>query len=457
MIDIMFKMNGKHSNPAKLILPFYTIDTLRNRIGWIINIRWIELFGVLVAIPISQRVLHLPIAYPQLYTISAIVLGFNLIYFFLFRYFPFRNFQQELTFTEIQLILDLIIISFLVHYIGGISNPFFFIYMVAIIISGVLLPLNLPYVNAAIAVILLTIWTILEYHRIVPVYPISEEPLRLSVITISLGAFYILIFTTTFVIKDFITGYRQLKRLVDEKSRQLENTMQERDKIFRFTAHELKSPITTLRSMLAVIEEVYSSKLNDEVADMLNRAVMRTDQILLMVKDMIDVTQYHHGSREKVIEEVNFEDWIETVTTQFYDYAEQKNISIAINKQNKEEMVRLDTPAIEKVLANLINNAIRYSPPNSQVTVTPFVKRNVFGFAVQDAGIGISKEDQTKIFEEFYRGKNARELERLGSGLGLPLVKQIVEQYQGNIFVESELEKGSTFTIEMPKIPLAIE
>ena len=120
-------------------------------------------------------------------------------------------------------------------------------------------------------------------------------------------------------------------------------------------------------------------------------------------------------------------------------------------------MVRLDTPAIEKVLANLINNAIRYSPPNSQVTVTPFVKRNVFGFAVQDAGIGISKEDQTKIFEEFYRGKNARELERLGSGLGLPLVKQIVEQYQGNIFVESELGEGSTFTIELPKNPLAIE
>jgi hypothetical protein len=75
----MAKTNGRQSKPAKLILPFYTLDTLRNRIGWIINIRWIELFGVLSVIPISQRVLHLPIAYPQLYTISAIILGLNLI------------------------------------------------------------------------------------------------------------------------------------------------------------------------------------------------------------------------------------------------------------------------------------------------------------------------------------------------------------------------------------------
>ncbi|MBN2601488.1 MAG: HAMP domain-containing histidine kinase, partial [Candidatus Marinimicrobia bacterium] len=353
--------NGKNNKPAKLILPFHTLDTLRIRIGWIINIRWVTIFGLLSAIPISQRMLHFQIAYPQLFIIAAILVGLNLLYFFLFRYYPFKSFRQEFTFTEIQLVMDLIIISFLVHYIGGIGNPFFFIYIVNIIISGVLFLGNVPYVNAIIAVVLLTIWSILEYNGIVENYTIRAEPIRLSVLITSLCAFYVLIFATTYVIKDFISGYRHLKKLIDEKSEQLEDTIKERDKIFRFTAHELKSPLTTLRSMLAVIEEVYSKKMNAEVADMISRAVIRTDQVLDMVKDMIDVTQYRHGVSERIIENINFNNWIERIVSPFRVYADRKSITITINKLTPDMNINFDGQALEKVLTNLVNNAIRYS------------------------------------------------------------------------------------------------
>lgn len=443
-------INGKEHKTVKLILPFHTLDTLRIRIGWIINLRWVALFGLLSAIPISQRILDFRIAYSELYIIAGILVGLNLVYFFLYRYFPFNNFRQELIFTEIQVIVDMILISFTVHYIGGIGNPFFFIYIVIIIISGILFLGNVPYINAVIAALLLTFWSILEYKGVVQNYTIRAEPVRLSVLITSLCAFYVLVFAATYVIKDFISGYRQLKKLIDEKSAQLENTIKERDKIFRFTAHELKSPLTTLRSMLAVIEEVYSEKMDPEIAGMIRRAVVRTDQVLDMVKDMIDVTHYRHGATDAVIEKIHLNSWVEKIVNQLRDYAKRKAIVIQVDKIDSNPTIEFDGRALEKVLINLTNNAIRYSPEGASVRITPFVKRSRFGFAVSDTGIGIAEADLPKIFDEFYRSKNAREMERLGTGLGLSLIKQIVEQYNGKIYVESELGKGSTFTVEIP-------
>ncbi len=452
----MFR-NGKNHVPVKLILPFHTLDSLRVRIGWIINIRWIIIFGLLVAIPISYQVLNFNIAYSHLYIISAVLLGLNLVYFFLFRYYPFKNFQQELAFTEIQQVIDLVVFSFLVHYIGGIENPFFFVYIVNIIISGILFIGKVPYINAMIAGLLLTLWSVLEYTGVVQNYTIRGEPISLSILITSLCAFYILIFAVTYVVRDFISGYRHMKSVIDEKSEQLENTIRERDKIFRFTAHELKSPLTTLRSLLAVIEEVYSQKLDKDVADMINRAVVRTDQVLSMVKDMIDVTHYRHGVSENVIEEVLLCQWIEKTIAPLLIDAKRKEMTVELKKHTPDISVNIDCRAMEKVIVNLVTNAIRYSPEKTIVTVTPFLKRTIFGFSVSDQGIGISEQDIGKIFDEFFRSKNAREMERLGTGLGLSLIKQIVDQFGGKIFVESELGKGSSFTIELPIKKLATE
>ena len=226
--------------------------------------------------------------------------------------------------------------------------------------------------------------------------------------------------------------------------------MQERDRIFRFTAHELKSPLTTLRSMLAVINKMYSKTMQPEAGEIIIRAEKRADQVLFMVKDMIDITQYKQGIKKKVCEIVDFEKWlIETVNLQ-KDYAVNSNVNLSIKPINKKSRICIDIPSLEKVIENLVNNAIRYSPSGAVVTVEPFVKKGTFVIKVRDTGIGIPEEDLNKIFEEFYRGNNAKQMERLGTGLGLSLVKQIIEQFGGKISVESKLGEGSVFTIEMP-------
>jgi len=438
------------SKPYKFILPFHTLETLQTRIGWLVNLRWLGIVGLLGIIPIADQLFHFELGFSQIYLLAVIFTVLNLIYFFLCKYFRFANFGQEIAFTEVQIVLDFILISFIIHYTGGISNPFYFIYLVHIIISSILYQGAWPYINATMAAFLLTLWSALEYFKAVSVYSLSGVPASLKVYLVSLAAFYILIYTATYIIRDIISGYRALKRVIDQKSEQLEQTIIERDKMFRFTAHELKSPLTTLRSMLAVIDEVYADSLQPELKEMVDRAVRRTDQVLMMVKEMIEVTQYRYGLTERKFGMVDFQDWIGKVVEQQQIYAANKKISLTIGKVSQKVSIYMDAVSLDKVLSNLITNAIRYSPAGANVTILPFLKQQCFGFCVSDTGIGISESDLAKIFEEFYRSPNAREMESLGTGLGLCLVKQIVDQYNGKIYVESQLQHGSTFTVELP-------
>ena len=159
---------------------------------------------------------------------------------------------------------------------------------------------------------------------------------------------------------------------------------------------------------------------------------------------------------EQKLDRVNFQEWIDKVVEQQQIYAANKKIALIVKKLSQSPAIYIDTVSLEKVLSNLINNAIRYSPAGAEVTILPFVKQQCFGFCVRDTGIGIAPDELSKIFEEFYRSANAREMENLGTGLGLSLVKQIVEKYNGKIFVESKIGQGSTFTVEMPYLNLQI-
>jgi len=443
------KMFG--SRTVDVVLPFHTLNTLRIRIGWFVNLRWIAVFAILSAIPIGQRMFQFDIAYSQIFLLSAVLIILNLVYFFLFKYFPFQRFRQELVFTEIQLIGDLIIISFLIHYAGGLANPFFFLYVVHIIISGILFQGSIPYINTLLVAILLTTWTILEYVGAVDVYLIEAAPMPLSLIITTLIAFYILIFTVTYVLEDFLNRYRTLHSICDMKGQLLEKTMIERDKMFRFTAHELKSPLTTLRSMLSVLDELYADKMPPEARDMITRAVQRNDQVLLMVKDMIEIAQIKQGMQEKILLIVDYEEALARIIEPQGVYARDKKIDLVIEPANQKASIYIDVPSLEKIVVNLVHNAIRYSSEGAKVTVKPFSRPGKFGLTVIDTGIGIAEEDLGKIFDEFFRGKNAKLKEKLGTGLGLSLVKQLVEQMGGQIAVSSQLGVGSQFTVEIPK------
>ena len=437
-------------NQKDLIFPFFTIGSLRLRIEWFINLRWFLIFIIFTIIEISN-IGDYRIGVNYLYIFTAILACLNIVYIFIEKYFPFKTIKQELIFAEIQMLTDIFCISFIIHFIGGIRNPFYFVYIIHIVISGIMFQRWMPYINSIFTVIILTIWTLLEYFQIVTIYPLNIVKLTLSEIAISLLSFTFLIFAITYIIMDFVSRFRGMKKVIDEKSNLLKTTMEERDKIFRFTAHELKSPLTTMRSILAIINMLHDIPHEKErMKDMIIRAEKRNDQVLEMVKDMIEITHFKQGKENKVKKKINWGEWVEDRVFVVKEYAETKKIALNYHNETFEREFVITVDSMNKIANNLINNAIRYTPDEGQVDVTAFVNSNNYGIKVKDTGIGMSPIDKEKVFQEFFRSAEARKMEKIGTGLGLSLVKEIVEKLGGEISVESELGKGSEFKVVMP-------
>ncbi len=432
-------------------LPFQTVASLKDRLMWYVNLRWIAVMVILISLPIAVKILNLNVGYNEIISTAVVLIVLNIIYFLITRHFKFTNETQQLAFAEVQIVNDLIVLSFIVHFSGGIGNPFFFLYIVQVIFSGILFPgVVLPYVNAAIAALLLTIWTIVEHFSPNKSYSLTSEPMSLSLIITSLAAFYTINFAGIYIINNFMMNFRYLKRTIDEKNALLEKSIKDRNKAFRFAAHELKSPMIAIQSTLDVVKSLYAEELRKEVRDMVFKAEKRASQVIEMIKEMISVTQYNLGIEKPVIEEIKFDEWLFNIVKQYKAFAANKKIELIFNHLKEDFLLKLDTAGFEKVAANLVNNALRYTKEGGKVIVSPFVNSENFGFSVKDTGIGIPQEDIDKIFEEFYRSKNAKEVEQLGTGLGLSLVKEIVQFYGGEISVVSELGKGSEFKISIP-------
>ncbi len=432
-------------------LPFQSVASLKERLTWYVNLRWIAVLAILIALPIGSKMLILNIGLSEIINTTIILLILNIFYSLIIRHFKFKNEFEQLAFAETQIVIDLILLSFIIHFSGGLSNPFYFMYIVQVIFSGILFPgFVLPFVNAAIAAFLLTAWTIIEFSSPQWTFNLHEERLSLSLIITSLAAFYIINFAGTYIINNFMMNFRFLKRAIDEKNTLLEKSIKDRNKAFRFAAHELKSPMIAIQSTLEVVKSLYAEELRKEVRDMVFKAEKRSSQVIDMIKEMIAVTQYNLGIEKTIVDEVNLDEWLFNIVKQYNAFAVNKKIELIFNHIAKDISVKIDTTGIEKVAANLVNNALRYTKEGGKVVVTPFYEYEHFGFVVKDTGIGIPQEDMDKIFEEFYRSKNAKEAEQLGTGLGLSLVKEIVQFYGGEISVVSELGKGSEFRVSIP-------
>lgn len=440
--------------PLHIALPFHTMEDLRMKIMWHINLRWLAIFVVLAAVPVAREMLNYNISYDEIIAVASIMIIVNIIFFFLYSFLPVKGEIYELASSEMQIVYDLVILSFLIHYAGGIENPFFILYLVPTILSGILFPgAFLPFLNATLSAVILTLWTVGEFSGFIDQIRLYEYPVSISHMIATLTAFYITNFVGIYIINNFMMRYRSLKSVIDRKNELLEKAMEDRNKAFRFAAHELKAPVTAIKSTLDVVLGLYEKNLNADIKNMLDRADTRAVQVLNMVKEMIVITQYNLGLDKTAPERVEFVSWLRQNVELQNSYARDKGIDLHFREIRKTKPVEIDKTGMETVVSNLVNNALRYTMEGGKVTVEPFIKSESFGFSVTDTGIGIDEKDIDKIFNEFYRSKQARQMEHIGTGLGLNMVKEIIKKIGGFIRVNSKPGEGSTFTITIPYEP----
>ena len=217
-------------------------------------------------------------------------------------------------------------------------------------------------------------------------------------------------------------------------------------------SHELKTPLAAIKGIIETI--IDDDAMPPEVArKFFNRVLSQTNRLNKIVQDLMQLSRFDSfRDREVNLERVDLVPVLRQVYSAFKLTAEEQQVELVLETEQEKAMVLGDSEALSQLLANLVLNGIKYTYPNTTVTMRLIVEKNFILVRVEDEGIGISPTEQQRIFERFYRVDLARSRELGGTGLGLSIVKHIADLHDGSVQVSSEEGKGSIFTLRLPSI-----
>jgi two-component system, OmpR family, phosphate regulon sensor histidine kinase PhoR len=214
-------------------------------------------------------------------------------------------------------------------------------------------------------------------------------------------------------------------------------------------SHELRSPLSTILSQIKVITDGLAGALSDKQADILQKMSRKVEGLVDLTNDLLDLSRIEAGLIVQDKGQVQLMDILEKLVEFMQPRAREKGIGLTLEKADLP-LINADPKSMEEVFSNLITNAIIYTPEGGTVTVAGEVKGDFLEIRVTDTGYGIAPDHLPLIFERFYRVKTDTTRHIVGTGLGLPIVKSIVEAHNGTIRVESREGVSSTFSIRLP-------
>lgn len=219
-------------------------------------------------------------------------------------------------------------------------------------------------------------------------------------------------------------------------------------------SHQLRTPLSAVKTYAHMLVDGYMGDINQPQKRSLRTIIAAANRMNELISTLLNVTRIESGNIVVSMKQVNLNKLIEDVTKELAVPAVEKNIQIQIDSAAAQPLnIRTDQLILKEILANLLSNAIKYSPNESPVRMTARSKGRDAEICVEDSGWGIPKEAQEQIFTKFFRAQNVSRRETSGTGLGLYLVKGLVERLGGRIWFESTEDKGTRFYVSVPKQP----
>ncbi len=246
----------------------------------------------------------------------------------------------------------------------------------------------------------------------------------------------------------------ELEKLKAENGKLKEINSAKSDMI-SISAHQLRTSLSALKWILRMFIDKDLGKITTEQEGFIQKAFDSNERMIALVNDLLTLNHADNTTIQFNFKETNVLDILEQTIFEFYGETHKKGIELIFLKPYTEiPKASCDVEMIRVVFQNLIENAIKYSQPNDKVLVSLKYNQdtNNIEISFHDTGIGIKPEDQSKIFEKFFRAENAISKEYVGSGLGLFTTKNIVEKHKGKIWFESNPENGTTFFVTLPII-----
>jgi len=448
------------------------------RLRVFVTMRWLAIIGIVVAILVASLVFNISLNTVPIYVICGLIALYNIGLFVQLRNIrhgePGSVIRQARNYSNLHIFLDLIALTAILHFTGGIENPFVFFYVFHIVLASIALNYRIVYIAATAALLMVCLLVSLEFSGFIPHVHLAGfvDPTlyhEISYVIAILVALAAILYGTTYMATAISGELRKRQRqvvnlqekLIAEKSVQLEKATQElakleeeRTRFLRFlgiAAHDLKAPLSAIQGFLWNMLGGFGGSLNDRGKHMLERSSIRITELLNLISDLLDIPRIETGQLVSEMKEISLLEVITTCVEGHLSTATTKGL--AFNREVPEALptVRGSGPRLQQVLNNLIGNGIKYT---SEGVITLRVNERERDVVVDviDTGIGIPPEEVNKIFDDFFRGSN---VETQGTGLGLSIAKRIVEAHGGKIWCESpcsETSKGSKFTFTLPKI-----
>ncbi|MBD3266926.1 hypothetical protein GF373_09675 [bacterium] len=256
---------------------------------------------------------------------------------------------------------------------------------------------------------------------------------------------------------------QQTNEYLNEANERLRELDKMKSQFVSQASHDLRTPLTAIKGSLDNLVMGIAGEINDKQKKVMSRAVKSVDRLSALVNDILDLNRIESGRVVLEKSDVPFHALVDNIINENRPAAEQKQIALLFEAAEGDYILPIDGGKMERVVGELVSNAIKYTPKQGTVTVSlyceggeaPFEPLDLMSrqshliLAVKDSGIGMSEEECEKIWERFYRTNASKKVAK-GSGLGLSIAKELVELHAGSLDVESEQGEGTIFTLRIP-------
>lgn len=259
--------------------------------------------------------------------------------------------------------------------------------------------------------------------------------------------------------------YEEIKK-TNTKLEKLERLKSE---FISIVSHELRTPLTAIKNSLEICLSGKAGDVSSIMDKFLNMAKRNVTRLSGIINDLLDLSKVEAGKMDFKFERTNINTPVEFIKNTFENVAKEKNIDLILEKDENIALTYIDNQRIEQVMSNLVSNAIKFTNENGKIIIktenitqeqidrskllgieAPVFYDNYIKISVIDSGIGIAQDDLKKVFDQFQQIENSLNRKNGGTGLGLPIAKQLIESHKGFIWVESELNRGTTFSFAIP-------
>lgn len=437
-----------------------------------VRLRWVAAGSTAAVLAFCQFILGFDLPYSELYQVVVAIVLYNAA----FRVFIKKNKQykpteeclpahhrRSLRLALQQTFLDQLALFLLLHFAGGLENPFVLLFLLHVVLAGLLyepFAVAAAATSASLAIFALGILEhlgVLHHYHVYDLLGDMEAvdswmfvlvlPGSLTLVMVVLTMFMVMVMNEWSRRRDLIL------ELVKDRERQnfkLMRVDQLRRGLLAVATHDLKAPLAAVSSYLQTISAGYVGPINDKQQEIIDRCLTRLAGLSKFIADILSLTAVERGEIRENLRFADFAPLVAQTVDNFRGRAQEKNQQLQLTVEDNLPQVLIAPERMMQVLENLVSNAIKYTPNEKSIQVSIESSDEWLILRIVDQGIGISEEDQAKLFQDFFRASSVRK-EYEGTGLGLSMARRIVAAHGGKVEVASEYGKGSTFTVLLPR------